>query len=30
MVFDTDLFHVGANIEKEGAERMVVIMHNRP
>jgi len=30
MVFDTDLFHVGANLEKEGSERIVVMMHNRP
>ena len=30
VVFDTDLFHVGSNLQKEGLERMVIIVHNRP
>jgi hypothetical protein len=30
MIFDTDLFHIGSNIKKEGLERMVIIIHNRP
>ncbi len=30
VVFDTDLFHVGSNLQKKGAERMVIIVHNRP
>jgi len=30
VIFDTDLFHVGANLLQDGLERMVIIVHNRP
>ena len=30
IIFDTDLFHVGSNLQQEGLERMVIIVHNRP
>ena len=30
IIFDTDIFHVGSNLQKENVERKVIIVHNRP